>query len=115
MDGMSLEKTDAIIGKSRAETYRWTPVRRTYVPKKNGRKRPLGLPTWSDKLVTEVVRLLLEAYYDVQSSRHFHGLRPGRGCHTALNEVVEVWKAPSPSSAPSTRKPDDGPDAPPST
>lgn len=66
VDGMSLEKIDTIIGKLRAETYRWAPVRRTYIPKKNGRKRPLGLPTWSDKLVAEVVRLLLEAYHDVQ-------------------------------------------------
>ncbi|WP_199883117.1 reverse transcriptase/maturase family protein [Streptomyces sp. CB01580] len=92
VDGMSLEKIDTIIGKLRAETYRWAPARRTYIPKKNGGKRPLGLPTWSDKLVAEVVRLLLEAYYDVQFSRHSHGFRPGRGCHTALNEVVEVWK-----------------------
>jgi hypothetical protein len=52
----------------------------------------LGLPTWSDKLVAEVVRLLLEAYYDVQFSDRSHGFRPGRGCHTALREVVEVWK-----------------------
>jgi retron-type reverse transcriptase len=48
--------------------------------------------TWSDKLVAEVVRLLLEAYYDVQFSDRSHGFRPGRGCHTALSEVVEVWK-----------------------
>ncbi|MGJ6969894.1 reverse transcriptase domain-containing protein [Streptosporangium sp. G11] len=92
VDGMSLEKIDAIIGELRSESYRWTPVRRTYIPKKNGKKRPLGLPTWSDKLVAEVVRLLLEAYYDVQFSDRSHGFRPGRGCHTALNEVVEVWK-----------------------
>ncbi|MGW7674698.1 reverse transcriptase domain-containing protein, partial [Streptomyces sp. NPDC054775] len=52
----------------------------------------LGLPTWSDKLVAEVVRLLLEAYYDVQFSDRSHGFRPRRGCHTALSEVVEVWK-----------------------
>ena len=52
----------------------------------------LGLPPWSDKLVAEVVRLLLEAYYDVQFSDRSHGFRPHRGCHTALSEVVEVWK-----------------------
>ncbi|GAA1393730.1 reverse transcriptase domain-containing protein [Kitasatospora putterlickiae] len=92
VDGMSLEKIDVIIGELRAESYRWTPARRTYIPKKNGKKRPLGLPTWSDKLVAEVVRLLLEAYYDVQFSDRSHGFRPGRGCHTALNEVVETWK-----------------------
>jgi group II intron reverse transcriptase/maturase len=52
----------------------------------------LGLPPWSDKLVAQVVRLLLEAYYDVRFSDRSHGFRPGRGCHTALDEVVSIWK-----------------------
>ena len=64
VDGMSLAKIGAIIGALRAERYRWQPVKRIYIPKKNGKQRPLGLPTWSDKLVAEVVRLLLEAYYE---------------------------------------------------
>ncbi len=93
VDGMSLAKIGAIIGALRAERYRWQPVKRIYIPKKNGKKkRPLGLPTWSDKLVAEVVRLLLEAYYEPQFSGRSHGFRPGRGCHTALSEVAEVWK-----------------------
>ena len=92
VDGMSLEKIGAIIDVLRSERYRWTPVKRVYIPKKNGKKRPLGLPTWSDKLVAEVVRLLLEAYYDVQFSDRSHGFRPRRGCHTALDEVVRTWK-----------------------
>jgi retron-type reverse transcriptase len=54
--------------------------------------RPLGLPTWSDKLVGEVIRLLLEAYYEPRFSDRSHGFRPGRGCHTALREVVNTWK-----------------------
>lgn len=91
VDGMSLAKIDAIIGRLRTESYRWSPVRRTYIPKRNGRLRPLGLPTWSDKLVAEVVRLLLEAFYDVQFSERSHGFRPGRGCHTALQEVAATW------------------------
>ena len=91
VDGMSLAKIDRIIGALRAESYRWSPARRVYIPKKTG-KRPLGMPPWSDKLVAEVVRLLLEAYYDVQFSGRSHGFRPGRGCHTALDEVVSVWK-----------------------
>jgi len=91
-DGMSLEKIGTIIDALRGERYRWTPVKRVYIPKKNGKKRPLGLPTWSDKVVAEVVRLLLEAHYDVQFSDHSHGFRPRRGCHTALDEVVRVWK-----------------------
>ncbi|WP_334029341.1 reverse transcriptase domain-containing protein [Nocardia terpenica] len=56
------------------------------------KKRPLGMPPWSDKIVAEVVRMLLDAYYDVRFSDHSHGFRPGRGCHTALDEVVSVWK-----------------------
>src|SRR5215475_5233082 len=92
VDGMSLEKIGVIIDALRSERYRWSPVKRVYIPKRSGKLRPLGLPTWSDKLVAEVVRLLLEAYYDVQFSAHAHGFRPGRGCHTALNEVVRVWK-----------------------
>jgi group II intron reverse transcriptase/maturase len=92
VDGVSLAKIEAIIDALRGERYRWRPVKRIYIPKKNGKQRPLGLPSWSDKLVAEVVRLLLEAYYEPQFSGRSHGFRPGRGCHTALSEVVEVWK-----------------------
>ncbi|MBV9023386.1 MAG: maturase [Streptomycetaceae bacterium] len=92
-DGMSLEKIGSIIDALRAERYRWSPARRVYIEKKGStKKRPLGLPPWSDKLVAEVVRLLLDAYYDVQFSDRSHGFRPQRGCHTALSEVVDVWK-----------------------
>ena len=90
-DGMSLAKIDAIIEAMRQERYRFAPVRRTYIRKKNGKMRPLGLPTWSDKLVGEVMRLLLEAYYEPTFSDHSHGFRPGRGCHTALREVADTW------------------------
>jgi group II intron reverse transcriptase/maturase len=92
VDGMSLAKIDAIIAALRSEAYRWTPARRTYIPKANGKLRPLGVPTWSDKLLQEVVRLLLEAYYEPQFSPHSHGFRPGRGCHTALQDVVRQGK-----------------------
>lgn len=91
-DGMSLEKIDAIIEALRYERYQWLPARRTYIPKKNGKKRPLGMPVWSDKLVQEVIRLILEAYYEPQFSEHSHGFRPERGCHTALREIHHQWK-----------------------
>jgi retron-type reverse transcriptase len=91
-DGMSLAKIETIITALRHERYRWTPVKRVYIAKKNGTKRPLGLPPWSDKLVQEVIRLLLEAYYEPQFSNHSHGFRPGRGCHTALLEVTRHGK-----------------------
>jgi group II intron reverse transcriptase/maturase len=92
VDAMSLEKIGATIGLLRHERYRWTPVRRTYIPKKSGKLRPLGIPTWSDKLLQDVMRSLLEAYYEPQFSRHSHGFRPGRGCHTALGEITQHWR-----------------------
>jgi group II intron reverse transcriptase/maturase len=92
VDGMNLDKIEAIITALRQERYRWTPVRRTYIAKKGStKKRPLGLPTWSDKLLQEVLRLVLEAYYEPQFSDHSHGFRPGRGCHTALAEITHQW------------------------
>ena len=90
-DGMTLGKIEAIIDALRQERYRFKPVRRFYILKKDGKQRPLGLPSWSDKLVGEVIRLLLEAYYEPQFSGHSHGYRPGRGCHTALGEVARTW------------------------
>jgi len=91
VDGMSLEKIDRIIALVRAERYRWQPVRRVQIPKANGKTRKLGLPSWSDKLLQEVMRLLLEAYYEPQFNRHSHGFRPARGCHTALTEIRHFW------------------------
>jgi group II intron reverse transcriptase/maturase len=90
-DGMSEGKIDQITEAMRHERYRFSPARRVYIPKKNGKLRPLGLPSWSDKLVGEVVRLLLEAIYEPGFSDRSHGFRNGRGCHTALREIRETW------------------------
>ena len=62
VDGMTLAKIEKLIEDLRFERYRWSPVRRTYIPKKNGKLRPLGIPTWTDKLLQEVIRSILEAY-----------------------------------------------------
>ena len=92
MDGMSLAKIDRIIEALRYERFRWTPVRRVNIPKPNGTTRALGIPTGPDKLLQEVIRMILEAYYEPQFSDSSHGFRPGRGCHTALSEVANIWK-----------------------
>jgi len=90
-DGMSLAKIQAIIEAVKLERYKWRPVRRVYIPKKDGKQRPLGMPTWSDKLLQEVIRQIMEAYYEPQFSDHSHGFRPERGCHTALKTVQQTW------------------------
>lgn len=91
VDGMSIQKIDRMIELLREEKYQWKPARREYIPKKNGKKRPLGIPAWGDKLLQEVMREILEAYYEPQFSNHSHGFRPNRGCHTALQEI-QIWK-----------------------
>ena len=91
-DGMNLRKIENILEDLRFERFRWTPVRRVYIPKQNGTKRPLGIPTWRDKLLQEVIRSILEAYYEPQFSHDSHGFRPNRGCHTALIFVKRYWK-----------------------
>ena len=91
VDGMSLAKIDRIIDALRYERFRWTPVRRVNIPKPNGKTRALGIPTGPDKLLQEVIRMILEAYYEPQFSDRSHGFRPGRGCHTALSNVTTHW------------------------
>ena len=91
VDGMSLAKIDRIIDALRYERFRWTPVRRVNIPKPDGKTRALGIPTGPDKLLQEVIRMLLEAYYEPQFSDHSHGFRPHRGCHTALSEMTRTW------------------------
>ena len=91
VDGMSLGKIESLIEEIRYERYRWTPVRRILIPKSNGKMRPLGIPTWHDKLLQEVMRSILEAYYESQFSDHSHGFRPGLGCDTALQDIAQNW------------------------
>ena len=92
VDGMSREKIKTMIDLIRQERWRWSPVKRVYIPKRSGKLRPLGLPSWSSKVLQEVVRQVLSAYFEPRFSDHSHGFRPGRGCHTALSEIVHTWK-----------------------
>ena len=92
IDGFNLEKVNRLIDQLKQETYCPNPVRRTYIPKKNGKRRPLGVPSFSDKLVQEVVRMLLQAIYEPVFKDTSHGFRPGRSCHTALVQVKTTCK-----------------------
>ena len=87
-DGMSEDKIHAIIEAMRHERYRFSPARRMFIPKKNGKLRPLGLPSWSDKLVGEVVRLLLEAYYEPSSPTARTGSGPAGLSHRTADIAV---------------------------
>jgi group II intron reverse transcriptase/maturase len=92
VDGMSLEKIDRVIGAIRCEQWKWPPVRRIYIDKPKGGKRPLGMPDWSPKVVQDITRSILEAYYEPQFSDRSHGFRPKKGCQTALTEIYNIWK-----------------------
>ena len=83
-DGFSEQYVTAIIEALRTGSYEPKPVRRTYIQKKNGKLRPLGLPVFADKLVQEAIRMILEAIYEPIFSIYSHGFRPGKSCHTAL-------------------------------
>ncbi|MEQ2529728.1 group II intron reverse transcriptase/maturase [Robertmurraya yapensis] len=91
IDGMSLERIERLIEKLKEQSYQPKPSRRIYIPKKNGKSRPLGIPTFEDKLVQEVVRRILESIYEPQFSNHSHGFRPNRSCHTALKEIRNTF------------------------
>lgn len=86
-DGMSLERINKLIESIRSETYCPKPTRRIYIPKKNGKKRPLGIPSFEDKLVQEVIRMVLEAIYEGHFEWTSHGFRPNKSCHTALKSL----------------------------
>jgi group II intron reverse transcriptase/maturase len=90
-DGFSEAKIAKIIKSLTNETYQPMPVRRTYLEKGNGKKRPLGIPTFTDKLVQEALRMILQAVYEPVFLNCSHGFRPNRSCHTALTEVKKEF------------------------
>ncbi len=84
---MSMKRIEALIQKLKDFSYQPKPARRTYIPKANGKTRPLGIPSFDDKLVQEVVRMILESIYEPTFLITSHGFRPKRSCHTALQYI----------------------------
>ena len=91
IDNMSLSRIENLISALKDESYQPQPSRRVYIPKKNGKKRPLGVPTFNDKLIQEVVRMILEAIYEGSFEYTSHGFRPNRSCHTALAHIQKEF------------------------
>lgn len=92
IDGMSMKRIEGIIQRLEDGSFQWKPTRRKEVPKANGQMRPVSVPGWTDKLVQEVMRMILNAYYEPQFRDSSHGFRPNRSCHTALATIKRKWK-----------------------
>ncbi len=91
-DKFSLEKVNALVESMKNESYQPKPVRRTGIPKKNGQKRPLGNPSFPDRIIQEICRMILEAIYEPAFANFSYGYRPNRSCHTALHEAKVQFK-----------------------
>ena len=89
ISGMSIKRIQSIIDKLRDESYQPHPAKRIYIPKKNGKQRPLGIPSIEDKLVQKVIQMILESIYEGYFEKCSHGFRPHRSCHTAMASIME--------------------------
>lgn len=89
ISGMSIKRIQSIIDKLRDESYHPHPAKRIYIPKKNGKQRPLGIPSFEDKLVQKVIQMILESIYEGSFEKCSHGFRPHRSCHTAMASIME--------------------------
>lgn len=92
LDGMSMEVLEDIIARLKNESFQFTPGRRVEIPKTSGGTRPLTVAPPRDKLVQEVMRMILEAVFEPLFSEYSHGFRPGKGCHTALKTVKQTFQ-----------------------
>jgi retron-type reverse transcriptase len=97
LDGFCQQEIQTSMQLMRTEQFHFKPVKTTFIPKANGKMRKLGIPSTRDKVVQEVIRMILEAIYDSPYGAYFrpssHGFRPHRSCHSPLKEIREKWSA----------------------
>ena len=93
LDGLTIERITGWVRSLTEGTYHAQPVLRAYIPKANGKLRPLGIPTYLDRMVQDVQRQILERIYEPNFSKNSYGFRPGRSCHTALMQIQRFWTA----------------------
>ena len=91
VDGFSISHIEQLIDTLKNETYQPKPSQRVYIPKKNGKMRPLGIPSFMDKLLQEVIRMILEAVYEGSFENTSHGFRPQRSPQTALSSIQKSF------------------------
>ena len=92
-DGFGKEYVNQIIDELKNQTYEPKAVKRVYIPKRNGKMRPLGIPSFRDKLIQDAIRQILEVIYEPVFSTHSHGFRPNRSCHSALKEISRSFRS----------------------
>ncbi len=93
LDGLTIERINGWVRSMVEGSYRAKPVKRVFIPKANGKLRPLGIPTYVDRMVQNAQREILQRIYEPVFSTNSHGFRPGRSCHTALMQVQRCWTA----------------------
>ena len=93
IDGINLDKLRKLQIEVLNGSFQWGGIKRIYIPKPGKKeKRPLGIPNIRDRIVQEILKIIIEPIFESRFSNNSHGFRPGRGCHTALRMIFRDFK-----------------------